>query len=117
MPTAPDDVGFNKAAIIERSLRRARQEFIFDPELKDASHVDAMTLNIQRACQAAIDLAMHLAARDHLGSPQSSGDAFAALFAAGRIGESTLGAMRRMSAFRNFDNFSSDSVSDPVFAR
>jgi uncharacterized protein YutE (UPF0331/DUF86 family) len=64
MPIEPDDLCRNKAAIIERSLRRMKEEFAADPELVNYTHIDAMTLNIERACQAAIDLALHLIARE-----------------------------------------------------
>lgn len=60
MPIEPDDVCLNKAAIMERAIRRLREEYAFDPELTNYSHIDALTLNIERACQAAIDLALHL---------------------------------------------------------
>lgn len=83
MPTAPDDVCLNKAAIIERAIRRLRQEYAADPELKSFTHIDALTLNIERACQAAIDLSMHLVARERLGMPQASADAFPMLCRAG----------------------------------
>ena len=72
----PDDICFNKAGIIERSLRRMKEEYTFDPELKNYTHIDALVLNIERACQAAIDMAMHITAINHLGIPQNSGDAF-----------------------------------------
>ena len=72
MPIPPDDVCLNKASIIERALRRVREEYSCDPGLTDYTHIDAMTLNIERACQAAIDLAMHVVARDRLGMPQTS---------------------------------------------
>ena len=67
MPIEPDDLCRNKSAIIERSLRRMREELTADPELTNYTHIDAMILNIERACQAAIDLALHLVAREHLG--------------------------------------------------
>jgi len=60
MPTPPDDVLLNKAAIIERCIRRIREEHAACPALDDSTRVDALTLNIERACQAAIDMAMHL---------------------------------------------------------
>ncbi len=44
---------------------------------------DRFTLNIERACQAAIDMAMHRVASAHLGIPQSSGEAFTLLEQAG----------------------------------
>ena len=101
MPTALDDVCRNKAAIIERSIRRTLAELEKNPALDDYSHIDAMTLNIERFCQAAIDLAMHIVARDHLGMPQSSGDAFRILFTSGLISEAIAKSMVAMVGFRN----------------
>jgi uncharacterized protein YutE (UPF0331/DUF86 family) len=101
MPIALDDICYNKAAIIERALRRALEEYDMDPRLENFTHIDAMTLNIERACQAAIDLAMHLVARDHLGSPQSSADSFRLLQTAGYIRSSTTLALVGMVGFRN----------------
>jgi len=72
----PDDVMLNKAAVIERSLRRVLEIHRADPSLQDLLHVDALTLNVERACQAAIDLAIHVVAAKHLGMPQSQADAF-----------------------------------------
>jgi uncharacterized protein YutE (UPF0331/DUF86 family) len=55
-----DDVVLNKAAIIERCWRRVRQEYRDDPSrLSDQTRQDAIVLNLERACQAAIDLAIH----------------------------------------------------------
>ncbi|MBD3315072.1 MAG: DUF86 domain-containing protein [Chitinivibrionales bacterium] len=101
MPIALDDICYNKAAIIERALRRALEEYAMDSALENYTHIDAMTLNIERACQAAIDLAMHLVARDHLGSPQSSADSFRLLQAAGYIRPNTALALSAMVGFRN----------------
>lgn len=101
MPIKPDDVAFNKAAIIERCIRRIHEEYRADPELQDYTHIDALTLNIERACQAGIDLAMHIVASDHLGIPQSSGDAFTLLRQANLIPGETEQAMRAMTGFRN----------------
>jgi len=101
MPITIDDVCLNKAAIIERSIRRALEEFHRNPELDDFTHIDAMTLNVERFCQGAIDLAMHIVAREHLGMPQSSSDAFKLLLKAGIISEKTARAMIGMVGFRN----------------
>ncbi|WP_045220105.1 type VII toxin-antitoxin system HepT family RNase toxin [Desulfonatronum thioautotrophicum] len=101
MPIEPDDVCLNKAAIMERSIRRLREEYAFDPELTNYSHIDALTLNIERACQAAIDLALHLVAREHLGMPQNSADAFKLLRKAELITDQTALAMVAMTGFRN----------------
>ena len=101
MPIQPDDVCLNKGAIMERSIRRMREEYAADSALQNCTHIDALTLHLERACQAAIDLAMHLVARDHLGMPQSSADAFRVLAQAGLISQESCRAMMAMTGFRN----------------
>jgi hypothetical protein len=39
----------NKAAIMERCIRRMREEYAADPTLANHTHLDALTLNIERA--------------------------------------------------------------------
>lgn len=101
MPTQPDEVNLNKAAIIERCITRIKQEYRACPELDNFTHVDAMILNIERACQAAIDMATHLAAIKHLGIPQSAANAFELLCNASLIDKSVMKAMKAISGFRN----------------
>lgn len=101
MPIELDDVGLNKVAIIERSIRRAREEYSFDPALTNITHIDAMILNIERACQAAIDLALHIVARDRLGMPQTSADAFRVLHQKGILTKENARDMVAMTGFRN----------------
>ena len=101
MPIQPDDVCFNKAAIIERALRRMHQEYAACPALDNYTHVDALTLNIERACQAAIDLAMHVVAREHAGMPQNSADAFILLGKGGLLQAEVVREMISMTGFRN----------------
>ncbi|GAG97860.1 unnamed protein product [marine sediment metagenome] len=47
-----DDVLLNKASIIERCLSRVQQEYKVCPELDSFTHLDAIILNLERACQA-----------------------------------------------------------------
>ena len=101
MPIRPDDVALNKAAIIERCIRRIREEYAAAPELSDYTRLDALTLNIERACQACIDLAMHVVATHHLGVPQSSNDAFRLLTKSGHLSAELERSMRAMTGFRN----------------
>ncbi len=101
MPTTRDNVVLNKAAIIERSLRRMKEEYAFNPALDNYTHIDAMILNIERACQAAIDLAQHLVAVHHAGMPQTSADAFILLTKSKLISEETTRSMISMTGFRN----------------
>jgi uncharacterized protein YutE (UPF0331/DUF86 family) len=96
-----DDVCLNKAAIIERAIGRALEEYSLDPKLESYTHIDAMILNIERACQAAIDLAFHIIATDRLGMPQTSSDAFRLLLKGELIGRDTARDMIAMTGFRN----------------
>jgi len=52
-----DDVLLNKASIIERCLHRIEDEYQDDPAnlYENVTRQDAIVLNLQRACQAAID--------------------------------------------------------------
>jgi uncharacterized protein YutE (UPF0331/DUF86 family) len=97
----PDDILLNKAAIIERGMRRIAEEVRSCPGLDDFTHVDALTLNIERGCQATIDMAMHIVAERHLGVPQSKSDAFSLLQRAGLIDESLAASLHGMVGFHN----------------
>lgn len=72
-----DDVVLNKAAIIERCIARVREEYAGDEQnlVANITRQDSIVLNLQRACEAAIDLAMHLVRERHLGIPQETRDA------------------------------------------
>lgn len=97
-----DDVLLNKAVIIERCLRRVDEEYAGDPaRLRNFTHQDAVVLNLQRACQAAIDIAMHVLRSEHIGVPQSSANAFDLLVEAGRIEDDLARKLRGMVGFRN----------------
>lgn len=61
----PDDVLINKAATIERCVARAAEEYAkgADTFALDHTRQDAAILNIQRACEAALDMGQHLIRR------------------------------------------------------
>ena len=98
-----DDVLTNKASTIERCLQRVREEYADDPRnLRDnITRQDAIILNVQRACQASIDLAMHLVRIHALGPPQESRDAFALLIEADFLPKELGHRLMRMVGFRN----------------
>jgi len=98
-----DDVLINKVATIERCVARARDEYVKGPEtfVTDFTRQDAAILNIQRACEAALDMGHYLIRRERLGVPQSSRDVFTLLAQSGWIGIETADVMRRMVGFRN----------------
>ena len=99
----PDDVLFNKAATIERCVSRAREEFAAagDRFATDFTRQDAAVLNVQRACEAALDMGQYLIRRDKLGIPQSARDVFALLAAAGWIEAPLADRLQKMVGFRN----------------
>jgi len=97
----PDNISLNKASIIERCIRRMREEYEANTTLSDFTHLDALTLNIERACQAAIDLAMHTVSVEHLGMPQSSAGSFKLLQQANKIDGQLASRLTGMTGFRN----------------
>jgi uncharacterized protein YutE (UPF0331/DUF86 family) len=99
----PDDVLINKAATIERCVARAQEEYHRDPATfaTDYTRQDAAILNIQRACEAALDMGQHLIRRERLGVPQSSRDVFELLARDGWIDPALAAGLKRMVGFRN----------------
>lgn len=97
----PDNISLNKASIIERCIRRMREEYEADENLSDFTHLDALILNIERACQASIDLAMHVVSTEHLGIPQSSAESFKLLQQANLIDNNLASRLTGMTGFRN----------------
>jgi len=98
-----DDVVVNKAAIIERCVARVREVHAGDDRnlIDDATRQDSIVLNLQRACEAAIDLAMHLVRARRLGVPQETRQAFELLRDAGLLSAEVAERMMRMVGFRN----------------
>ena len=98
-----DDVLINKAATIERCVQRVREEYFSEPATfaTNFTRQDAAILNIQRACEATLDMGQHLIRRDRLGVPQSARDVFALLARAGRIEPALAEGLQRMVGFRN----------------
>lgn len=96
-----DDILLNKAAIIERCLRRVAEEHEACPQLDNFTHLDALLLNLERACQATIDMAMHIVAQRRLGIPQGSADAFSLLWRGGVIEKDLSTRLLGMVGFRN----------------
>lgn len=98
-----DDVSINKAATLERCVARVREEYSGNEAnlFSDQTRQDAIILNLQRACEAAIDLAMHRVRLHRLGVPQESRDAFSMLAEAGRLDPVLSGRMAKMVGFRN----------------
>lgn len=97
-----NDIMYNKSEIIRRCLQRVDEEYENSPDnLLNYTKQDSIILNIQRACEAAIDLAMHLVAEGKLGLPQNSRDAFELLHSHGIIDKQLAKRLQAMVGFRN----------------
>src|SRR5207237_279756 len=62
---------------------------------------DAALLNLQRACDACVGLAMRVVRLARLGVPQDSAESFALLASAGLLDEKLADRMKKMVGFRN----------------
>ena len=98
-----DEVLLKKAAIVERAVRRAREEYAAAGTAfaTDFTRQDAAVMNIQRACEATVDMANHIVRRDRLGVVSSARESFDTLVSAGFITPELAEAMQRMVGFRN----------------
>jgi uncharacterized protein YutE (UPF0331/DUF86 family) len=97
-----NDVILNKVSVVERCLKRIQEEYENNPKhLENYTKQDSIVLNLQRACEASIDLAMHIVAQKKLGLPQTSRDAFTLLEQHGIISSSLSQKMKAMVGFRN----------------
>jgi uncharacterized protein YutE (UPF0331/DUF86 family) len=97
------DVLLNKVAIVERCLARVEEEYRgHEDELEsNFTRQDSIILNLQRACEACIDAAMHLVRARKLGVPQESREAFEMLHQAGIIPAQLRDRLQGMVGFRN----------------
>ena len=98
-----DDVLLNKAASIERCLKRIDEEYRgHEPEFEiNITRQDALMLNLLRASETSIDAAMHLVRVHKLGLPQESRDAFRMLAQAGIVLPELSVQLQKMVGFRN----------------
>lgn len=111
-----DDVLLNKAATIERRLQRIGEEYRgYEAELEtNHTRQDAIVLNLQRACEAAIDMAMHAVRGRRFGLPQDSREAFTLLEQNGIIAADVAMRMRAMVGFRNIALHQYQALSLPI---
>ncbi len=96
------DIFLNKKAIIERCLHRIQEEYADNSKnLEDMTRQDSIVLNLQRACEAGIDLAMHVISARKMGIPQNSREAFQILAQHKLISRSLGTRLQNMVGFRN----------------
>jgi uncharacterized protein YutE (UPF0331/DUF86 family) len=98
-----DNVILAKAETIGRCVRRAREERAAAGAafVGDYTRQDAAVLNVQRACEAAVDIAHRIVRLRALGLPASHREAFDLIASADLITVELADALKRMVGFRN----------------
>ncbi|WP_410502365.1 DUF86 domain-containing protein [Exiguobacterium acetylicum] len=72
-----DNAVLRKIKTIENAVKRIHDVYADAPNLlKDYTKLDSIIMNIQRACEASIDLSMYLVRTYKLGIPKSRRDGF-----------------------------------------
>ena len=93
----PDDVVMQKLASIDRCVRAVRDYVAGDLDrLREPIVLDAVVLNLQRACEQAIDADCREVSRRGLGVPADSADAFSLLERERLLSPAVAERMRRM---------------------
>ena len=92
-----------KSERLDRCIGRIREEYTGrERELKDDYLLqDSVVLNLQRACEQAIDIAQILIRTTGLGRPETNGALFARLAEHGIIAGELAGRLRGLVGFRN----------------
>ena len=97
-----NEVVLNKVSTIERCVKRIEEVYANNSlNLKDYTKQDSIILNIQRACEASIDLAMHVVSEKRLGLPRTSREAFKLLQEADIMDNRLAKTLMNMMGFRN----------------
>lgn len=92
----------NKFERIEKCINRINEEYQNNPEnLDDYRKMDMIVLNLQRACEAVLDLAVYIVSTRKLGLPQTKREAFILLEKNNIIDSKMSKNMQGMVGFRN----------------
>lgn len=95
-----DEILINKKTSIERCIKRIQEDFQED-FLTNYTKQDSVILNIERACQAALDMGNRILKIRNLGLPQSNRDTFVKLEKSKIISIELSKKMQAMAGFRN----------------
>lgn len=95
-------VVLNKFETIEKCINRVNEEYAGNSKnLQDYRKMDMIVLNLQRACEAVLDLAMYIVSTRKLGLPQNKREAFVLLEENKIIDSKMSKNMQGMVGFRN----------------
>lgn len=97
-----DDIIINKIETIKKCIKRVNEEYKNDSlNLKNCTKQDSIILNIQRLCEAGIDLATHVIRINKYGFFQSSKETFQILEKNNIIYKELSKNLQEMVGFRN----------------
>ena len=92
----------NKFNSIQKCINRINEEYEGNASnLEDYRRLDAIVLNLQRACECSIDCAMYVVSNKKLGIPQTKKEAFELLEQNEIISSQMCNKMKAMIGFRN----------------
>ncbi len=106
----------NKAATIERCIARAKEEYEKDIQNfeDDYTRQDAAILNIERACETALDIGHIYVRENKLGIPQSSRNVFELLEKGNVISKELSEKLKKMVGFRNIAIHDYQNIQIPI---
>lgn len=108
-------VVLNKFETIEKCINRINEEYQNNSEnLQDYRKMDMIVLNLQRACEAVLDLAMYVVSNRKLGLPQNKREAFKLLEENDIIDEKMCKNMQSMIGFRNIAVHDYKEISEEI---
>ncbi|GAB3486754.1 type VII toxin-antitoxin system HepT family RNase toxin [Marinomonas epiphytica] len=98
-----NDAIINKFATIERCIKRIKEVYEQSKDHFDSDYTsqDSVILNLQRACEASIDVANIINKQHRTGIPQSGRDSFELLKKAGFISPLLAENLQKMVGLRN----------------
>lgn len=107
----------NKYDSIQRCIKRIEEEYDNNMEnLYNYRRLDPIVLNLQRACEAAIDIAMYIISNRKLGVPQTKKEAFLKLEENGLISKEVSANMQKMIGFRNIAVHAYKQIDEEILA-
>ena len=105
----------NKSIIVENCLSRINEEYENNANnLNDYTKQDSIVLNLQRACEACLDMAMYIVSTRKLGVPQIKREAFELLYKNNLIDKEMYINMKNMVGFRNIAIHDYKNIDDEV---
>ncbi len=107
----------NKYDSIQKCIKRIKEEYEGNIEnLYNYKKLDPIVLNLQRACEASIDIAMYIVSNRKLGVPQTKKEAFIKLEENKLISKEISKNMQKMIGFRNIAIHEYKQIEEEILA-